>query len=453
MLGKTALGKYRLVRSLGRGSNAEVFLAEPTSGTGPWVVVKRIHDHIVAHPKFAQLFEGEVRSMGKFSHPYAVQFLEASLDDPLGPCLVMEYVPGITLEALIVKQRRLDVDRTGRLLGYFCHALQAAHAAGVIHRDLKPANLMVRRAGAADESVKVMDFGFAGFATKPHLQLAELTGRGTVQAIGTPGYVSPEMIRGDRVDTRSDLYAVGVILYEMLSGRLPFEYYSQDKLIAAHLNNTPPPFAKFGVGDVPPGVEAVVQLAMSKYPNERQQTAREITEMYGRAIGIDLWAQTAPEGWTPPAAAPEPPPPAPDTDPDLSADPLRITHQFQTSIPERLAAAKIRGFVEDVGGEVLASEPGLIRLRIGLPHRQHEKATGSSIFQWFRSMAAPKQVIPRGQEPIELELHLQKPDPARPQLHLTVAFHPMKEFPPANVRLWRERCDKLSDTLRQYFGA
>jgi serine/threonine protein kinase len=96
MLGKTALGKYRLVRLLGQGSNAEVYLAEPLRH-GPSVVVKRIHNHIVAHPKFRQLFEAEVRSMAKLCHPYAVEFLEAAIDDPIGPCLVLEYVPGITL--------------------------------------------------------------------------------------------------------------------------------------------------------------------------------------------------------------------------------------------------------------------------------------------------------------------------------------------------------------------
>ena len=102
MLGKTALGKYRIVRSLGRGSNAEVFLADPIR-QGPPVVVKRIHDHIVEHPKFRLLFDAEVRSMANFCHPYAVEFLEAAIDDPIGPCLVMEYVPGITLEALLAQ--------------------------------------------------------------------------------------------------------------------------------------------------------------------------------------------------------------------------------------------------------------------------------------------------------------------------------------------------------------
>ena len=100
MLGQTALGKYRILRPLGQGSNSEVYLAEPIHDPSARVVVKRIRDHIVEHPKFRQLYEAETRSMAKFSHPYAVQFIEASIDDPIGPCLIMEYVPGMTLESI-----------------------------------------------------------------------------------------------------------------------------------------------------------------------------------------------------------------------------------------------------------------------------------------------------------------------------------------------------------------
>ncbi|MBY0514251.1 MAG: serine/threonine protein kinase, partial [Gemmataceae bacterium] len=414
MLGRTALGKYRLLRFLGGGSNAEVYLAEPLRYPNFRVVVKRIRDHIVGHPKFRQQFEAEVRSMANFAHPYAVKFLDAALDDPLGPCLVMEYVPGVTLEALIERHRRLPPERVGRLLGYLGHALQAAHDAGIIHRDLKPANLMVTDADTPAEAIKVMDFGFAGFTAKPHIQLAELTGHGPIYAIGTPGYVSPEMIRGDRVDTRSDLYSVGVILYELLASRLPFEYDDQDKLLAAHVQLSPPAFRKLGRGDVPPGVEAAVQLALAKYPNERPQTARELVELFGHGLGENYWDQTAPAGWEPPtrSAVMKGLPfaePIVDEEPD---DPYRLTRRFEVVIPERLAAAKLRGFVEDVGGQVLASEPGLIRMWVGVPRGFRQTpvpAKGSGLLAWFGGLRKP--AVPRGHEPIEIELHMDKPDP------------------------------------------
>jgi serine/threonine protein kinase len=450
MRGKIALGKYRLLTPLGAGSNAEVYLADQASAPDRPVVVKRIHPHIVSHPKFRQLFEAEVQSMANFSHPYAVQFLEASIDDPIGPCLVMEYVPGITLESLLKQQRVLDVERVGRLLGYFCHALQAAHEAGIIHRDLKPANLMVLDAGTDRESLKVMDFGFAGFAAKPHLQLAALTGRGPISAMGTPAYVSPEMIRGDTVDPRSDLYSVGVTLYEMLTGRLPFDYDYQERILNAHLKETPPPFAKVGVVDLPPGVEAAVQLALSKFPIERQQSAGELCQKYGSALGMDFWTATAPLGWEPPLPLAENYTPAPRPGLGLPRDPYQITHEFDANVPERLAAAKLRGFVEDLRGEFLSSEPGLIRIRLG-PPAGPKPAGGTGLFGWLRGTASPGG--PPGQEPVELALHLNKPHPSQSRLNVVVHFHPVKGRPPANAAAWRARCDKINTLLRQYLGA
>ncbi len=453
MVGRTALGKYTLVRPLGAGSNAEVFLAQHARG-GPPVVVKRIHHHVTQHPKFRSLFDGEVRSMANFTHPYAVRFIEASYDDPLGPCLVMEYVPGLTLEALMRRERVLEPERAGRLLGYLAHALQAAHAAGVIHRDLKPANLMVMNPGAGGESVKVMDFGFAGFATKPYIQLAELTGHGPVHAIGTPAYVSPEMIRGDPVDTRSDLYSVGCILYELLTGRLPFTHANQEKLLAAHVKDAPPKFNKVGCGHVPPATEGAVQLALSKYPNERQQTAKELAHDFGRGLGLDLWAMTAPVGWEPPAA-PTPLPPSPSAERRrvvAEADPFRVATAFEVALPERMAAAKIRGFVEDYRGQVLSSEPGVILLQLGVPDGYKPPAeTGSSILRWIGTARRP--TVAKGHEPIEVQLQMDKPDPNLTRLRVEVDCRPVAGYPPGNLAGWRDRCDKVHTLLRQYLGA
>lgn len=449
MVGKTALGRYRLLRSLGSGSNGEAFLAEPLQFPQYRVVVKRIHDHVVTHPKFRQLFEAEVRSMSNFDHPYAVGLVEASLDDPLGPCLVMEYAPGVTLEVLLMQAKRLTPERAGRLLGCLCHALQAAHAAGIVHRDLKPANLMVLKPGHPDESLKVMDFGFAGFAAKPHIQLAELTGHGPIFAMGTPAYVSPEMVRGDRVDGRSDLYSVGVILFEMLTGRLPFQHADMERLLAAHVKEAPPRMHKIGCGFVPAAVEAVVQLALSKFPNERQQNARELLEGYGRALGLDLWSPLEPQDWEPPATPPPPPDPLAETA-SMPTGPFNLMYGFTVSLPERMAAAKLRGFVEDFRGEVLASEPGLIRMRIGLPNAAAGKKPGG-LLGWFGAVGRPS--IEKGQEPMEVELYMERPDPAQSRLNVLVSFQPMREYPPKDRGLWASRCEKVNAVLRQYLGA
>ena len=454
MLGQTAIGKYRLLSLLGSGSNGEVFLAEPIRFPKQRVVVKRIHDHAVQSPKFRQLFEAEVRSMRNFNHPYSVRLLDASLDDPIGPCMIMEYVPGITLADLLEQQKRMEPERVGRLLGYLGHAIHAAHQCGIVHRDLKPANLMVVNAGQPDEMLKVMDFGFAGFVAKPHLQLAELTGRGPISAMGTPEYVSPEMIRGDSVDTRSDLYSVGVILFEMLTGRLPFQHPTLDDLLAAHVKVNPPRFHKIGFGHIAARVEGVVQLALAKYPNERQQNAKEIVDEFGRALGERLWEETAPPGWDAvtdsgtyiQAQTPCAMPGLPD-----HADPFQVKESFDVAIPERLIAAKIRGFVEDVDATVLESEPGLIRLQVGLPSNyQNRPVTESSIINWFKKRL--KGSVPPGKEPIAVELHMEKPDPNRTSLRVSVSCGPVKEYPPRDLKLWRTRCGKVQTILKQYLG-
>lgn len=450
MVGTKALGKYRLLRLLGRGSNAEVFLAQPLHDPDKRVVVKRIHDHIVSDPKFRQMFDAEVRSMAKFTHPYSTRFLEAALDDPIGPCLVMEYVPGITLEDILTRQKRVPAERLGRLLGFLCHALQAAHAAGIVHRDLKPANLMISLAGTPDETLKVMDFGFAGFSAKPHIQLADLTGRGPVYAVGTPGYVSPEMIRGDTVDGRSDLYSVGVMLFELLTGRLPFHYDTEDKILDAHIKEQPPRFHRIGCSFVNIAVEGVIQLAMSKFPNERPQSPKALAESYGAAIGDkDLWKKTAPpdyESLHKTEVITMTPPPR-----KAVHDPFRVAFSFEVHLPERMAAVKIKGFVEDFSGMVLESDPGFIRLRLGVPNGYAQTSPKeSSLFNWLRAVRKP--FVEKGQEPIEVELQLEKPDPTTARLNVSVTLKPMADFPPKDRTLWQTRCERLKVILRQYLG-
>jgi hypothetical protein len=456
VIGRTVLGKYTIAGFLGEGSNARVYVASNADNPAAPVVVKLVKEHILANPRFRQFFDAEVRSMARFHHPYAVRLLDASLDEPLGPCLVLDYIPGLTLENLLARNRKLPPDRVARLLGPLCHALQAAHQAGIVHRDLKPANLMVVKAGSVDESVRVMDFGFAGFTAKPHIQLAELTGRGQTYACGTPAYVSPEMVRGDPVDGRADLYAVGVMLFEMLTGRLPFDKTSSDQMITAHVREEPPRFKKAGAVDIPSAVEVVVRHALAKYPNERYQTARDLAQHFGKAVGFDLWAATAPAGYTPPrgAASEEvvectladgPAPPSP-------ADQFVLSDKFEATMPERLAAVKLRGFIEDVGGEAVASEPGLIRVRVGMPARYKEpveKPTGSRILSWFATARPP--AVSRGQEPIEIDLQMEKLDPNR--VRVVVTFRPLKDYLPDNLTCWQERCEGIYTVLRRYLMA
>src|SRR5262249_3801447 len=155
---------------------------------------------------------------------------------------------------------------------------QAAHAAGIVHRDLKPGNLFILHPGTPQETVKLMDFGLAKMASLLYISPDELGPLDeTPTASGTPEYIAPEQVRGNDVDGRSDLYSLGVILYELLAGRRPFERATVEELLLAHADDEPPTFADLELGEViPEAIERVVRCCLAKYPEQRPQTAGEL---------------------------------------------------------------------------------------------------------------------------------------------------------------------------------
>src|SRR5256714_5612108 len=192
MAGRMFLGRYETIKLLGEGGMGRVSLCKQTD-LGRQVVVKVMHDHIAADAKFRERFQRETLLMARFQHPYAVTLYDAKLNDPQGPCIVMEYIRGITLDTLLHRNGRLTPARVGRLLGQLCEALQAAHNLGIIHRDLKPANLMIVDADTPREKVKVMDFGLAKEIDAAALK--KVTDTNVDFAIGTPAYICPEQVR------------------------------------------------------------------------------------------------------------------------------------------------------------------------------------------------------------------------------------------------------------------
>src|SRR5262245_22301133 len=283
MVGRTFLGRYETLRVLGEGGMGKVYLARDTQ-LPRQVVVKVMHEHIAADPKFCDRFKRETDMTARFQHPYAVMLHDASLNDPQGPCIIMEYIRGITLDDLLIRNTRLSPVRVGRLLGQICEVLYAAHSQGMVHRDLKPSNLMVVDADTPYEKIKVMDFGLAKM-------VADIGGTKKITesnldfAVGTPGYICPELVRGEPADHRGDIYSVGIMMYEMLSGRLPFSGGSTMDILLAHATEPPPFFADIGGSDwVPPAIEEVVRGALAKDPKDRPQTARELAERYETAL-------------------------------------------------------------------------------------------------------------------------------------------------------------------------
>jgi serine/threonine protein kinase len=372
-----------------------------------------------------------------------VALLDASLTDAHGPCLVLEHVRGVDLERLLRRHRRFSPERAGRWLGQLCEVLQAAHAQGILHHDLKPANVMIVDPDTPLERIKVMDFGLAKLAASPHLRLEQLRRtEAAAVATGTVEYLPPEQARGDTPDHRGDLYSVGVMLFELLTGRLPFARPGVAETLQAHAHEPPPAFADVGAaGWVAPAVEAVVRTCLAKYPVERPQSAWELAQRYEQALGRKVLAADGP--------APAGPPPKPRTDlkSGRKLDLNSLSYELDAVMPEPMAAAKLRGFVEDVGGEVVASEPGLVRVLLGGGRCAYQLAAAPP-----RGPAGLGRLV-GGSRPvlIEMELHMVKPDPAQPdRLHLTVLLRPLGGAAPVPAAQWRACADRIHADLRAY---
>lgn len=422
MIGRIFMGRYETVRLLGEGGMGKVYLARQLD-LGRQVVVKVMHEHVAAEPKFRDRFQRETLLMARFAHPYAVTLYDASLTD--GPCIVMEYIRGVNLEHLLQRHERLSYARVGRLLSQLCEVLQAAHEQGLIHRDLKPANLMVVDHDSPREKIKVMDFGLAklvdGAASMDYrASSAEF-------AVGTPGYICPEQVRGDNVDHRGDIYSVGVMLYELLTGRLPFLGASSMDLMLAHATETPPRFATLNLPiEIPEPIEAAVFVCLEKHPNDRPQSARELADMFEAAMameesgmGSDSIDMGIPIG------------------PQLINDPNTLSFTMEAWMPESIAVVKLRGFAFDNNGHIIESVPGLVRMKIGPSNRP--KKGGSS---WLN--------FNRRNDPLMLELHLHQIDPRQGNnLLLQAVFRP-QSISQLSDAAWRERCTQTYVDLRSY---
>lgn len=445
MAGRTFLGRYETTKLLGEGGMGRVYLAKQTD-LGRQVVVKVMHEHVASDPKFRERFQREMLLMARFQHPYVVALYDASLSDPLGPCIVMEYVRGISLDTLIHRNGRLSPARAGKILGQLCEALYAAHSEGIIHRDLKPANLMVVDPDSPYEKIKVMDFGLAKLidnGTGMHM-MHHQSQTGLDFAVGTPGYISPEQVRGEETDYRCDIYGVGVMLYEMLTGRLPFIREETMDVLFAHATEPPPNFGEVGAANwAPAEIEAIVMRCLAKSPADRPGSARELAELYQKALKVieqriepepsDELEQVSDQADTATTTkvTAVTPLPAPAFDPNV------IVHKLEAWMPDIIATSKLRGFVQDNEGEVLESVPGKIIMRIGAASSMH------GAFSWLG--------IGRKSGVVDLELRLERNNAQQQNLlHITVMMSsPHRKGSDA---YWRERCNEVFCELRSYLA-
>jgi beta-lactam-binding protein with PASTA domain len=262
MLGEVFNQRYRLKEKIGSGGMAEVYLADDLSLSRE-VAVKVLHAQFAADPAFIQRFRYEAQAAANLNHPNIVNIYDWGNEGDLY-YIVMEYVEGRDLKDILRSEGRLIPERAAEIAAEVCAALQFAHRSNLVHRDIKPHNIFITNIG----QVKVMDFGIA----------REGNGGGITQTgmvMGTPQYISPEQAQGLAVDGRSDIYSLGVVLYEILTGQVPFDDPNPVTITYKQVREDPMPPSVIDP-EIPATLEAIVMKAMSKNPANRFQNAQEM---------------------------------------------------------------------------------------------------------------------------------------------------------------------------------
>ena len=286
----TFAGKYRITRKLGQGGMGSVYVAEHLLINRD-VALKVLRSDLVEEEVLLKRFQREARTASKLSHPNAVLLYDFGVEDNI-PYLVMEYIKGPTLKTVLAKERLLDLKRTATILRQICSALAEAHRLGIIHRDIKPENFILSSQEDGKEIVKVLDFGVAKtLAAKTLSPDPSLTQAGMI--IGTPQYMSPEQCMAKEVDTRSDIYSLGAVVYEMLTGRPPFTGKTVFELLSQVVSIRPMSMREVSPQlNIPPAVDRAIMRALEKDPMRRHATVEEFFGDFEEALPFVLESGT-----------------------------------------------------------------------------------------------------------------------------------------------------------------
>ncbi len=277
MLGTVLDGRYRLDKLIGEGGMGDVYRATHIHIDTEFAV-KLLKPDFVANQTAIKRFRLEAKAAGRIHHPNAVRVTDFGVTPERIVYLVMELVQGQSLRSLMRNEKKLDFLRAVNIVRQICGAVDAAHRGGVIHRDLKPDNILIEKFHE-QERVKVLDFGIAKL--KETKTDAFLTQAGTI--IGTPQYMSPEQCQGKPLDPASDIYSIGVLLYEMLAGAVPFDGESVLKVVYDQLH-APPRELKELAPDVPDTIAQVIMKALEKEPSDRQASAIQLSDELKQAV-------------------------------------------------------------------------------------------------------------------------------------------------------------------------
>lgn len=275
LVGERLFGDYLLTKKLGEGGMGSVYLAENVA-IDQKIAVKVLHASAARDDETLQRFNREANAIARLTHPNTIRvFIFGKTDEPL-IYLAMEYVNGTTLHDELYDKGPFDELRAIPIMRQTLHALSEAHELGVVHRDLKPDNIMLTRFRDVDDFVKVLDFGIAKVTDQGGEKQRKLTQAGVVY--GTPEYLSPEQARGRDIDFRADLYAMGIILYEMMTGTVPFTGDTALSILSGHVYQDPPDPATVSDAKISPEMREIILHAIQKEPDLRYQSAMEFLE-------------------------------------------------------------------------------------------------------------------------------------------------------------------------------
>ena len=258
-------GRFRIECEIGTGGMGTVYRATHLGLERP-VAVKIIKQEFAGDRDVADRFLREARTMARLRHPHAAMIFDAGNLPDGRHFIIMEFVEGTTLSEALVRQTRFSAEQAVKIAVQICEVLEEAHQLGIIHRDLKPSNIMLNERG-----VRVLDFGVAKVLVTPDTTATHAT-TGSGQIVGTPRYMSPEQCLGQRVGARSDLYSLGVVLYEMLAGRPPFIDVLPSAVLVKQATAPPPPLPQMRP-DIPKPLALVVHSLLAKRPEDRPRTA------------------------------------------------------------------------------------------------------------------------------------------------------------------------------------
>ena len=264
LVGKVLADRFEILSRIGEGGTGVVYKAKQLT-VDRIVAIKVLGAHVSSDPSWVKRFHNEARAAARLDHPNTVRLIDFGETKEGLLFIAMEFLQGKSLAEEIVRLGKLPVQRALRILGQVCQSLQEAHSQGIIHRDIKPDNVFLVEMKGSGDFVKVLDFSVAKMDTPD----AQQTRAGTV--FGTPAYMSPEQARGVKLSPQSDIYACGIVAYEMLTGKPPFEAQLPMEVVMMHLRQKPAPLV--GFHDT---VARLVMRALEKTPDRRQQSADEM---------------------------------------------------------------------------------------------------------------------------------------------------------------------------------